>query len=83
MRNPQNGEEFSISIRPISVCLNCGRSMKVFFSVPARHNLDLRIFQCDHCNFEELILRPHLSPPAPRQLTHLRRMETTAVPENS
>jgi DNA-directed RNA polymerase subunit RPC12/RpoP len=70
MRNPEDGFELSASIRPISVCLNCGRSMKKAFSVPARHDLELRIFQCEHCGFEDLILRPLHSLPVPRQLTY-------------
>jgi hypothetical protein len=72
MHDPQNGEEFSMSVRPLSVCLNCGRTMNIAFSVPAKHELELRIFQCEHCNFEDIILRQHVSLPAPKQLTYLR-----------
>ena len=71
MRDLQNGQELSISVRPISVCLNCGKTMSIAFSVPAKHDLELRIFQCEHCNFEEMILRRHVSLPVPRQLIHL------------
>lgn len=70
MRNPENGFELSVSTPPLSVCLNCGHSMDMAFAVPARHNLELRIFHCEHCCFEELILRPHFFLPAPKQLTH-------------
>jgi hypothetical protein len=70
MHDPKNGKELSISVRPLSICLNCGRSMNLAFAVPARHDLELRIFQCEHCNFEDMILRHHVSLLAPKQLTH-------------
>ena len=83
MRDPETGNVLSVSIRPLSVCLNCGRSTKIAFAVPARHDLELRVFQCEHCSFEEMILRPHCLLPAQRLLTKLVAPEDETCPASS